>query len=70
MVQQRADAAPAAAVTAAVSVGAGDAAQINFSQIVCPILLAVRNSFASSPFFSFVQAAINPLIVAFDCSPS
>ena len=73
LMQQQADAAPAGAAVAAASVatvGAADAAQINFRQIVCPILIAVRNAFANSPFFSFVQAAINPLIIAFGCSPS
>ena len=71
LVQQRADAAPVAgAAVASVATVAADAAQIDFRQIVCPILIAVRNAFASSPFFAFVRAAINPLIVAFGCSPS
>lgn len=72
LVQHRADAAPAsAAVTASVaSVGAGVAAQINFAQFVCPTLIAIRNAFASSPFFSFVVAAIDPLLTAFGCTIS
>jgi hypothetical protein len=72
LVQQRADAAPApAAVTASVaSAGAAAAAQIDFRQFVCPTLLAIRAAFASSPFFSFVVAAINPLLVAFGCTIS
>lgn len=72
MVQHRADAAPAAAaVTASVaSVGSAAPAQISINQIICPILISIRNAFASSPFFAFVQAAINPIIIAFGCSPS
>jgi hypothetical protein len=72
MVQQRADAAPAGAAVAAsvASVGSSAPAQINFGQIICPILINIRNAFANSPFFSFVQAALNPIIVAFGCSPS
>ena len=73
LVQHRADAAPTAgtAVTASV-VGVGDlAAQINVGelirQIVCPILLSVRNAFAGSPFFSFVAAIIDQLLVSFGC---
>ncbi len=73
MVQQRADAAPAAgaAVAASVaSVGSSAPAQINFNQIICAALISVRSAFANSPFFSFVHAAINPIIIAFGCSPS
>ena len=74
LMQQQADATPAAgaAVAAAsvATVGAAGAAQINFNQIICSLLISVRNSFANSPFFSFVQAAINPLIIAFGCGPS
>jgi hypothetical protein len=74
LVQQRADAATtggSTAVAASVaSVGAGDAAQINFNQIICAALISIRNSFANSPFFSFVAAIINQFIVAFGCAPS
>jgi hypothetical protein len=52
------------------TVGAADAAQINFNQIICAALISIRNAFASSPFFAFVVAAINPLIIGFGCSPS
>ena len=73
LVQQRADAATgggSAAVAASVaSVGAPDA-QINFNQIICASLIAIRNSFANSPFFAFVAAIINQFIVAFGCAPS
>jgi hypothetical protein len=73
LVQQRADAAPAggAAVAASVaSVGSVDAAQLNFNQIICAALISLRNSFANSPFFGFVQAILNNFIAAFGCSPS
>jgi hypothetical protein len=72
MVQHRADAAPAGAAVAAsvASVGSGTSAQLNFNQIICSTLISIRNAFANSPFFSFVVAAINPLIVGFGCSPS
>ena len=72
LVQQPADASPAAgSVAASVAlVGGDDAAQIDIRQIVCPILLAVRNAFAASPFFSFVAAILNSLLVGFGCAPS
>lgn len=62
--------APVAAAVAAPVAGSAVSAQIQFGQFVCPILLAVRNAFASSPFFSFVVAAINPLLIRFGCIPS
>lgn len=74
LLQQPADAAPsggvAAAAVAGASVGASDAAQINFNQIICAALISIRNSFANSPFFGFVAAIINQFIVAFGCAPS
>ncbi len=72
LVQQPADASPATgSVAAAVaSVSGDDAAQIDFRQIVCPILLNIRNAFASSPFFSFVAGILNSLLVGFGCAPS
>lgn len=45
-------------------------AQIDVRQFVCPTLIAIRNAFASSPFFSFVAAAINPILSAFGCGVS
>lgn len=71
IVQQPADAAPGptAAVAAAVTAG-GAAAQIDFRQFICPILLAIRNAFATSPFFGFIQAIINQLLAQFGCLPS
>jgi hypothetical protein len=72
LVQSPADAAPSGSVAAAVagpSIGDGNA-QINIGQFACPILLAVRNAFASSPFFSFVVAALQPFLVLFGCVPS
>lgn len=73
LVQHRAEAAPSS-VTASVSLpsvgGGGAAAQINIGQFVCPTLLQIRAAFANSPFFAFVVAAINPLLVAFGCTPS
>lgn len=45
-------------------------AQIDFRQFVCPTLIAIRNAFANSPFFSFVTAAIDPILAAFGCTVS
>lgn len=45
-------------------------AQIDFRQFVCPILLAIRNSFANSPFFGFVAPVIDQLLLAFGCGVS
>lgn len=70
LVQDRADAATAGSTVAASVVSGGDAAQINFAQIFCATLIAIRNGFVGSPFFAFVAAVINPLIAAFGCSPS
>jgi hypothetical protein len=74
LVHDRADASPvgsSAAVAASVAAAVGvDNAQINFGQLICAILISVRSAFSGSPFFSFVVAALNPIIVAFGCSPS
>jgi hypothetical protein len=73
VVQHRADAAPvASAAVAAVALPAVGAAtaQIDIGQFICSILIAVRNAFASVPFFSFVAQALNPILVAFGCAPS
>lgn len=74
VVQQRAEAAPvgapAAAAIAAPALDGASAQIIDFAAIVCPILLAIRNAFADSPFFSFVEAILNQLLVAFGCAPS
>ncbi len=72
--QHRADASPvtpavSAAVVAPAAV-AGVAPQIDIRQFVCPILISIRNAFASSPFFSFVAAVINRLLIAFGCAIS
>jgi hypothetical protein len=69
LVQSPADASTHASVAAA-AVAPDVSAQIDIRQFVCPILIAVRNAFASSPFFSFVAAALNPIIAAFGCSVS
>ena len=70
LMQDRADAVPSGhAAVASATVGV-DNAQIDFGQFVCPFLLAVRTSFANSPFFSFVAAALNPFLVRFGCIPS
>ncbi len=74
LIQHRADAAPAGGASVTASVGGaaiGEAAQIvDFRQIVCPILLAVRNAFAGSPFFAFIGGIINQLLVGFGCTIS
>jgi hypothetical protein len=69
LVQHRAEAAPSAPVAAAIAAPAV-AAQINFQAIVCPILISIRNAFATSSFFSFVQPILNQLLVGFGCQPS
>lgn len=67
VMQQRADAAPAAAsVTAQIG---GDIGQL-IQSIVCPILQEIRSAFADSPFFGFVQPIIDSLLQLFGCSPS
>lgn len=76
LVQDRADASPASAPAAAAAIaGAGGVtAQIDIQgliqSIVCPILLAIRNAFAQSPFFGFVEPIINQLLAVFGCTPS
>lgn len=74
LIQQRADASPASAgPTAAVGPGLdAGAAQIGFNiqAIVCPILISVRNAFASGPFGGFVTPILNQLLAAFGCSAS
>ena len=66
LVQDRADAAPAARGPVAAAV----APQINIAAIVCPTLLAIRAAFANTPFGGFVTPILNNLIVAFGCAPS
>ena len=68
LVQDRADATTSGGPVAAAVAGAD--AQINCSPIFCPILLSIRNAFAGSPFFGFIAAAINALLIAFGCIPS
>ncbi len=77
LVQDRAEASPAsgAAVAASIAaVGGAGAAQIDVGalirQIVCPILITLRNAFAGSPFFNFVAPILNGLIIGFGCAPS
>ena len=73
LVQQRADATVSGSPAPAAVVGATDGvtAQIpDFSAIVCPILLQVRNAFADSPFFNFIEPIINQLLVSFGCAIS
>ena len=70
LLQQRADAVPAAgaAAVAGASINvANGAAQLDFRQIVCPILLSIRAAFANSPFFSFIQPIIDQLLLQFGC---
>jgi hypothetical protein len=70
MVQQPADAAPQSGAVASVALPAiGAPAQINFAQLICPILLQIRASFAGTPFFSFVQPIIDQLLAQFGCVP-
>lgn len=69
---QHANTSPAgASVAASASVAGVDNPQIiDFRQIVCPILIAVRNAFASGPFGGFVTPILNALLQAFGCAPS
>ena len=68
---QHFDASPAGAgIAASADVGDGNAAQIDIRQIVCPILIAIRNAFANTPFGGFVTPILNAIIQAFGCSPS
>ncbi|MGI8806341.1 MAG: hypothetical protein ACR2KK_00520 [Acidimicrobiales bacterium] len=73
LTQHRAEATPSnvtASIAGASAVSGGDAAQIHFGQIFCHTLLAIANAFKHSPFFAFVQAAIQPLLHHFHCVPS
>lgn len=70
LIQQRADASPAAAGPVAAVVVLDAPAQINIQGIVCPILLSVRNAFASGPFGGFVTPILNQLLAAFGCTAS
>jgi len=72
LVQEPADAAPAGVAVASVAlpgIADGASAQIDIGQIVCPILLELRASYADSPFFSFVLPVIDQLLAAFGCIP-
>jgi hypothetical protein len=68
LTQHRAEAAPAkpAAVSAQVISFPG----FDIRALVCPILITIRNSFASTPFFSFASPILNNIISAFGCGPS
>jgi len=70
-VVQAVDTSPAgAAVAATASVAGVDNAQININQLICSILISVRNAFANTPFGGFVTPILNSLIDSFDCAPS
>jgi hypothetical protein len=47
-----------------------EAQVINIQAIVCPILQQIRNAFADSPFFGFIEPIINRLLQLFGCAPS
>ena len=67
-VQDRADASPRASVAASAVANPTDvAAQIDFGQIFCSILQTIFSAFSSSPFFSFIAAALTPILQAFGC---
>ena len=72
LVQEPADAAPERGAVASVAlpgIADGVSAQIDIGQIVCPILLELRASYADSPFFSFVLPVIDQLLITFGCVP-
>ena len=70
VVVQNVDVSPAGAKAVSTASVSGDSAQIDLRQIVCPILIAVRNAFASTPFGGFVTPILNALLAAFGCAPS
>lgn len=74
LIQQPAEASPPSAAVASIVAGASGAsavtAQINFGGIFCSILQSILAAFQNSPFFAFVAAAIQSLLVAFGCDPS
>ena len=68
---QHVDASPAGAAVASASVVAGaEAAQLDFRQLFCSILISIRNAFARTPLAGFVTPILNRIIVAFGCAPS
>ena len=75
LVQHRAEAAPGAsgAVASALAVPSASAVapQIGIGgQFVCSILISIRAAFANSPFFAFIAAILNSLIIGFGCNIS
>ena len=62
LVQKPAEAAPSTA-------GSVGAAQIDFRQFTCPILLELRAEYADSPFFASVVPIIDEILVEFGCIP-
>ncbi len=68
LIQHRAEAAPAGAVAAASVATVGvDAAQIDINQLLCSIILSIRNAFAQIPFFAFILPIFDQLLVRFGC---
>ena len=67
LLQNRADAAPSVSAAVAGATVGDVSAQINFSQIFCATLLAVRNAFLNSPFFAFIQPLIDQFLALFNC---
>lgn len=60
LVQQPASAAPRA--------GAGVSAQVDFRQLICPILADVRDDFDDAPFFGAAVVTIDALRAEFGCT--
>ena len=68
---QQVDASPAGATVAAASIVAGaEAAQLDFRQLFCSILISIRNAFNRTPLAGFVTPILNSIIRAFGCAPS
>ncbi len=67
---QHVDPSPAGASVAATANVGADNAQINIGQLICSILISVRNAFAGGPFGGFITPILNSLIQGFGCAPS
>ncbi len=70
VVVQQVDVSPAGAAVAATASVSGANAQIDIRQIVCPILISLRNAFAGTFIAPFANPILSALIVSFGCAPS
>lgn len=56
-----------AAAFAVVIVLQSQAAEAQFGQVFCQVILSVYNAFANSPFFGFIQGVLEGLLQLFNC---